>query len=141
MELHVLLQDSALPSRDKWQAGINESGFKLVLDETLDLREQTGYSPSLYNGVQTGFEFDLSPAEDITSSYEALANQAGPGSISANFRWGGNMRELFAASIASAVLAKITSGIVYDPENDLCSTGDEALASARQLIETVKDLD
>jgi hypothetical protein len=141
MEIHVLLQDSALPTREQWQTGIAEAGFNLTLDETLDVRQSTGYSPAVYEGVATGFEFDIFPATDITESYEGVAERIGERDVSANFRWGSSMRECVAAYIASAVLAKLADGILYDPQEDSFFTGDEALAAARRLIETVTDLD
>ena len=67
MALHVFLHDAALPTCEQWQSGIAEEGFRLVLDKTLDVRQNTGFSPAVYGGRKSGFVFDLLPVTGVTS--------------------------------------------------------------------------
>jgi hypothetical protein len=141
MELHVLLRNSAVPTVEEWQRALTEASFNLILDNALKIREASGYSPAIYNGVKTGFEFDLFPASDIMETYEGIAEQIGDRDLSANFRWGGDLRECVAACIASGVLTKLCDGILYDPQENIFFGGDEAIAMARQTIQDAGDLD
>ena len=50
MELHVFLRDSSVPTVGEWQRAIREAGFDLLLDTSLRLREDTGFSPTVYRG-------------------------------------------------------------------------------------------
>jgi hypothetical protein len=50
----------------------------------------------------------------------------------ANFRWGGDLTECAAAVIASAVLARLTDGILFDPQEGEMVSGSEAIALAKQ---------
>jgi hypothetical protein len=71
VELHIFIQDSRVPIRDAWQHAIDELGFPAVLDESLDLRKDNGFSPTTYKGQATGFELYLEPASDALSVYRA----------------------------------------------------------------------
>jgi len=139
MELHVLLRDSSVPTPSQWQNAIREAGFDLTLDATLSMRDWTGFLPAVYKGVKTGFEFDVSDASDITDTYPDVAEHVGDRDVSANFRWGGDLRECVAAVVASAALAELCDGVLYDPQEGAFHTGDEALETARQIVESVGD--
>ena len=140
MEMHVFLQQSKVPSVDQWQKALKDSGFGLTLDRRLSIQTNTGYSPAVYKGIKTGFEFHLSPASEITETYENVADNIGSRELSANFVWGGDLRECVAAVIASAILAAVADGVLYDPQEGLFFKGDEAIAMARQIIEEVDKL-
>jgi hypothetical protein len=140
MELHVFLRGAALPTREEWQAGITDHGFPLTLDAALDVRSQTGFSPAIFWGRKSGFEFGLGPAYAITSRYEGTLERIGARDLSANFRWRGNMLESVVVYLAAGVFTKLTHGILYHPQKNHFSTGQETMAIARQLIE-VAELD
>lgn len=134
MELHVFLWDAALPTREEWQAGITEYGFDLAINERLDVRHNTGFSPATFCGKKSGFEFDLCPTNDITSRHIGISERIGTRGLSANFRWGGNVLESVVVYVASAVLARLADGIVYYPQKNHFSTGHEAMSMARRLM-------
>jgi hypothetical protein len=140
MELHVFLRGAALPTREEWQAGITDHGFPLTLDETLDVRSHTGFSSVIFWGRKSGFEFGLSPANVIASQNEGTLKRIGARDLAANFRWRGNMLESVIVYLASAVFTKLTDGVLYYPQKNHFSTGQETMAMARQLIE-VAELD
>jgi len=138
MALHVFLHDAAFPTREQWQSGIAEEGFRLVLDQTLDVRQNTGFRPAVYGGRKSGFEFDLLPATVATSVCEGDLARVNGHDLCANFRCGGNVRESISIHIASAVLAKLANGILYDPRADHFLTGTEAVARVRRMIEATE---
>jgi len=138
MALHVFLHDAALPTREQWQSGIAGEGFPLVLDQTLDVRQNTGFSPAIYGDRQSGFEFDLLPATRATSVGEGDWARIDGHDLCANFRWVGNVQESISVYIASAVLAKLANGVLYDPRADRFLTGAEAVAMVRRLIEATE---
>ena len=126
MELRVFLRDAAVPDSERWQAGIVGEGFRLALDKTLDVRQNTG------------FEFNLLPAAAVASGYQGDPAPIDGYGVCANFRWTGNARESVIVYIASAVLAKLADGILYDPQKNSFSTGKEAVAMVRRLIEATE---
>src|SRR5436190_19044119 len=105
MELYAFLHDRKIPTTAQWQEAIREAGFDLTLLSSFRPREDTGFSPAVYRGSETGFEFDLWPAADVTDSYPEAARRIADRDMVANFRWGGDLTECAAAVIASAVLA------------------------------------
>ena len=54
-------------------------------------------------------------------------------------RWPREAHGCVAAVVASAVLAKRCDGVLYDPQEGAFHTGDEALETARQTVESVGD--
>ncbi len=137
IELHVLMSDSKVPNRDQWQHAISEAGFDLTLDATFQPQVNTGFVVTRYKGMRTGFEFDLFPASDILDTYQEMASRAGELDVSANFRFGGDTNELVAAVIAASVLAQITGGVLFDPQDGTMVEGEGALALANR---TIRDL-
>ena len=89
LELHIFLRNSCVPDRSQWQVAIEQLGFPTVLDPTLDVRKDTGFSPTTYAGKETGFEFYLESAADLLSSYGHIAAHIGN-------------RDHFAASVGAA---------------------------------------
>lgn len=131
IELHIFMHDSRLPTRESWQQAIEEMRFPTVLDETLDVQQQTGFSPTVYAGQSTGFEFALEPAADLLSSYSHIAARVGDREKCATFRWGGDLTEMAAALSAAAALTKLTDGIYYYPNDDIVYGADEAVEATR----------
>jgi hypothetical protein len=137
IELHIFMHDSRVPTRADWQQAIEQIGFPAVLDASLDLRQDTGFSPTRYSGKSTGFEFYLDPAREILSAYPHIAEQVGPRDTCATFRWGGDMDEMCAALSSAAALAKLTDGIYYYPDDDILYGADEAVEATRGDLASV----
>jgi hypothetical protein len=138
IELHIFLHDSRVPTRESWQEAIEEASFPTVLDATLDVRQHTGFSPTLYAGQSTGFEFFLEPAADIlSSSYSHITERVGDRNKCATFRWGGDLTEMAAALTAAAALTKLTDGIYYYPNDDIVYGADEALEATRSDVSSL----
>jgi hypothetical protein len=139
MELHVFLRDPRVPTSEQWQQAIRDAGFDLSLDSSLRVREDTGFSPAVYRGKETGFEFDLCPASDVTDAYPDVVPRIGEREMVANFRWGGDLTECAAAVIASAVLARLADGVFFDPQEGEVVSGDEAIELARRTVQEIDD--
>lgn len=137
IELHVFLQDSKVPSRTAWQSEIEQLAFPTVLDTTLDLRKDTGFSPTTYAGKAAGFEFDLEPAAHILESYDHIAQKIGNRDMCATFRWGSDLNEMCAALSAAAALTKLTDGIYFDPQDDSLYNAEEAVNAVRKELKSV----
>ena len=137
LELHIFMPDSRVPSREAWQQAIEQLGFPTVLDPTLDVRKDTGFSPTTYKGQSTGFEFSLDPAADILSSYSHITPQVGSRDQCATFRWGGDMTECAASLSAAAALTKLTDGIYFYPDDDIIYGADEAVEATRRDLASI----
>ena len=131
IEIHVFMQDARVPSRDEWQQAIAQLGFPTVLCPTLDVRADTGFSPTTYKAQRTGFEFDVSPAADVLSSYPHVAAAVGNRDRCATFRWGGDLTECAAALSAAAALVKVTDGLYFYPDDDTVLGADDAVEALR----------
>ncbi len=134
MELHIFMEDSRVPNRESWQQAIEAAGFPAVLYESLDLRKDTGFSPTNYNGQQSGFELYLDPAGSYLESYPHIAEQVGSREKCVSFRWGGDLVEAAAALSCGAALTKLTDGIFYDPDADRVFTADKVLDGVQEYL-------
>jgi hypothetical protein len=132
MEIHIFIQDSQVPTRDAWQQAIEEAGFPAVLDPTLDLRKDAGFSPTVYNGQQSGFELNLDAAGSYLESYPHIAEQVGGRDSCVSFRWGGDIVEAAAAISCAAALTRLTDGIYFDPETDRVFSADVVLDGIKE---------
>jgi hypothetical protein len=137
LELHIFMPDSQVPSREAWQQAIEQLGFPTVLYPTLDVRKDTGFSPTTYKGQSTGFEFSLESAADILASYPHIAPQVGSRDKCATFRWGGDLIECAASLSAAAALTKLTGGIYFYPDDDIIYGADEAVEATRRDLRSI----
>jgi hypothetical protein len=116
---------------------IEQLGFPAALEPTLDLRRDTGFTPTSFRGQSTGFEFYLKPAADILSSYSHIVPKVGSRDKCATFRWGGDMAECGAALSAAAALTKLTDGIYFYPDDDILYGADEAVAATQRDLASI----
>ena len=137
IELHIFMNDSQVPTRDRWQQAIDQLGFPTTLDPTLDLRNDTGFSPTKFRGQDTGFEFYLEPAADILSDFEHIAAQVGSRDQCATFRWGGDVLECGAAISAAAALAQVADGIYFYPDDGIVYDAAEAVVATKNDLENL----
>ncbi len=137
LELHIFIHDSQVPSRDAWQQAIEEAGFPTVLDPTLDLRRDTGFSPTTYKEQATGFEFSLDSAADILESYSHITEQVGDRDKCATFRWGGDLVECAAALSSAAALTKLADGIYFYPDDDIIRTAADVVETTREELSSI----
>lgn len=138
IELHIFLDDSRVPSPEAWQRAIDQLGFPAVLDPSLDLRKDTGFIPTTYDGKTTGFELYLEPAATVLSAYASITPSVGERDKCVTFRWGSDLTECAAAMSAAAALAKLTDGIYFYPDDDLLYDPDEAIEATRRDLSSIE---
>jgi hypothetical protein len=134
IELHLFVQDSKIPSRDAWQQAIEEAGIPAVLYPTLDLRTDSGFSPTMYNGQESGFELYLDLAANYFESYPHVAEQAGNRDMCISFRWGGDFIENNAAISCGAALTRLVDGIFLHSETSEFFTAANVLEGIRPYL-------
>jgi hypothetical protein len=94
--------------------------------------------PVKFKGRDSGFEFDLSPASEITETYSEFAKEFAGRDVSGNFRWGGDLNEMACALAASAALAKLSDGVWFDPQEGACFDSDGAVEQAKSGVEAAE---
>jgi hypothetical protein len=132
LNLHIFFQQSRVPDRAAWQAAIDRLEYPTVLDSTLDVQNDTGFSPTTYRGQETGFEFSLDLAAEYLDDYPQIASRLQGRDQCATFRWGGDVTECAAALTAATALAVATDGLYFYPDDDLFYNAQEAVAATRQ---------
>jgi hypothetical protein len=118
IELHVFFHDERAPDRDTWQREIERLAFPSVLDPTLKVRADTGFIPGTFRGRVAGFEFYLTPAIDVLSSYPHIEPRIEGRNACATFRWSGSLDECGSAICAAAALTQIADGVYFSPDDD-----------------------
>ena len=134
MELHVLLAKSRLPDVRQWQAAIDALDFDVKLDPSLAVEIGRGFLPAKFKGRDSGFEFTVWPASDITDTYPEFASQFAGRDRAASFRWGGDLIEMACALVASAALAQLSDGVWFDPQEGACFDAAGALEQAKSGV-------
>ncbi len=134
-DLDVYFNHSKLPSLGQWAESVSREGFRLTFPESVNLTTHTGYLPAVLGDEESGFEFFVSdldePDELLPEEVRSLVPAA---NALANFCCHG-MDECLAATVAAAVLAQLTGGVVFDPQGSGCFQGQEAIAHARAELD------
>src|SRR5262245_60645069 len=136
MEISVFFHGK-LPDLAALTGAMKDLGLPLsVAPDDGSLEQQSGFMPMLFNGQETGVEFDVfegrEDLEDRLDGRELDPRFHG----SANFRLGGDMNEMGYAKSGAAARAKLVDGVVFDTEGELL-TPEQALASAKRGMEAV----
>ena len=137
IELHVFVHDERVPDRDVWQREIERLSLPSVLDSFMNVRADTGFVPGTFRGRVAGFEFYLTPAVEILSSYAHIKSQVGSRNSCATFRWGGNLDECGSAICAAAALAQIADGVYFYPDDDILLGAKDAVAAVRGDLRSI----
>jgi hypothetical protein len=137
IEMHVLF-GGQLPSVAALDSAMKDLGFPTTIKPGVDsLERQSGFMPMKLGSEDTGIEFDV--FNDRADIEEIAGEEDDPRfERSANFRWGGDEKEMLCAMCAAAALAKLVDGMVADEYEERLLTPDEAVAYARQHLEAVK---
>jgi hypothetical protein len=133
--IQVFLKAADIPTVDEWNSAIKAEGFDLILD-LFDLRIDDGYRPAMLKGAESGFEWYLSPvatAEELPQF--PFKAHIGECDFKAVLIFTSYADEDVAASIAGAVLAKLTGGYYWNPETEnKFLQGNDALVAARKIV-------
>jgi hypothetical protein len=138
VELHVFFPYSKMPTVQQWQNAVYSNEFDLKLPTLSSIQEHSGFLLIDYQENSTGFEFDVSDPFDTVNAYDIAQIVPYSNYVVANFRWGGDLLACATAFATASLLAIITEGIVFDPqEGDIFDTK-EALEEARQMFKQIR---
>lgn len=130
VHLDVFLKRSKLPTFAAWSEAIAKESFPLSFSQSVDLTQHVGYLPAAYQGEESGFEFsvsDIAESDELPDPVRSLSPDA---DAVAAFRFH-ETHECLSATAAAAVMAHITDGVFFDPQDGRAFQGKEALAEAR----------
>lgn len=133
IEIHVLFAGK-LPSTAALTQSFGELGFPLAFSSGADeLEQHKGYLPMTLCGEKTGVEFDT---YDERSDLEEIAGDGIDPQFTrtANFRLGGDEKELAVALCFAATLAKLVNGVVFDPQEGEVQAVEQAIDIARKQV-------
>jgi hypothetical protein len=136
LEVYVLLKRSRLPSLASWQDALDGSGLGVKIHSTFNPVEDSGFVPCSYKNSETGFEFFLGSRADLIEAYPDLKQKTEGLDTSAAFVWSGDLNECVSAVSSAAILAQLSDGLLYDPQEDHLYGGSEAILQARQTFES-----
>lgn len=119
-EQFAFLLKENVPTREEWQAAINDCGFSFQLDPELKVFEHCGFLPCILEGEEAGVEVYYDGSPDLLEEFSDIA----PGQdYCISFRWGGSMMACASAMILSYTLAARFGAIVSyegeEPNEDL----------------------
>ena len=111
--------------------------------EAVDTRTHTGFWPLKHDQKECGFEyfcdavdrqtFELEGADDFL---ELIGNR----DCSVTFTWHGSLDDCRAASFAAGVLAKLSDGVLLDPQSGETVVGRQALELVKKQDRTERDM-
>ena len=134
IEMHVLFRGK-LPNKTALSRAMAELGFPFTIPPG-SLERQRGFMPMRFRREESGVEFDV--WNDRAAVEDVAGEHFRPGfERSANFRWGGAEDEMLAANCAAAALAKLVDGVVLEEMEDKLLSPDEAIALARERLNSV----
>ena len=122
VELEVYFKSSTLPTPAQWTQALNSHGFEISIDSSVNLRTQSGFMVLHHKGQRTGFEFDIKPIDKGTCDSPEIQEAIATLDSVAFFRFC-REDELAIAMPAAIVLARITCGVFYDPQEDNLTVG------------------
>jgi hypothetical protein len=131
VDLTVYLRRSAMPTPSAWQDAITASGLPVELDTDFDPDTFSGFLPCMIRGAASGFEYFA----DELSADDAAELEAPKGSdFSVTLVTHSDLKEFACSAVAAGVLAKVSGGLLFDPQSGDSIPADEALAwSTEQL--------
>jgi hypothetical protein len=130
ISFHVFMHRAAIPTAADWAAAMRAHGFTAELG--------TGFDPGTFNGYvpcpdeRSGFEYYVEPFSASNFEFgphgiKAISDR----DIVATFRFSGRDADMRVAVAASATLAAMTRGVLFDTESRHFIAADAALAWAR----------
>ena len=120
VEQYVFLNDPQMPSTEVVSDRARALGHDFVVTEAVDLREHRGFLPVNLEGAETGFEAYFMP----TGRIDGLPPEASQWSHFAMTITGGNSVEALAATIYLRVIADLTDGPYWYPDDGIQDPAD-----------------
>ena len=131
--LSVSASKGTIPSVNSWQRVIDEAGFDLKLDETVEPSRHIGFWPCQLRGELSGFELSINdPAES--------PNAIGVERVVVSFNFGGWADEAMSAMMAASSLASFTGSELIDLQSGAAYPAANAIAIASRAVAALEDL-
>ncbi|MCJ2011255.1 hypothetical protein [Methylobacterium sp. J-076] len=127
MDFYVMC-DRPLASSQEWQQAIHEIGFDLQIPSGCDVATMEGFIPVTWRGRGTGFECSPFPFAELLETYDE--KDFGGSWPFAYAMYAGSLGGCAGALIAAAAIVAVAGGRVYDPQEGLVMTRDEAVRHA-----------
>ena len=125
-----VLSNRQIVSLEVWQQAINNEGLQLTLSVDGPVDELHGFLPVELEGLASGFECDHCDVHEIAELYPDVdLGQNWKEALAFNSQ---GFEEDLAAYQAAAAYAKATDGIVFDPQESLVMSPQQAFAVASQ---------
>jgi hypothetical protein len=139
LEAYVFLNRATLPTAAVWGTAIHDHGFAVFFDADFDPLKDTGFVPCRCAGFEAGFEYYLHSRDAVASAYPVLKPLIDGYDSAVSFVWSGQPADCATAIAAAAVLTSLSSGLMYDPQDDVRMSGPEAVDYARcTIVELMK---
>ena len=131
VDLTVYLRRSAMPTPSAWQDAIAASGLPVEIDTDFDPDTFSGFLPCTIRGAASGFEYFA----DELSADDAAELDAPKGSdFSVTLVTHSDLKEFVCSAVVAGVLAKVSGGLLFDPQSGDSIPADEALAWSIEQI-------
>ena len=131
---YAFLDKSAVPTREAWQAAVNETGFDLTIDPELKPLEHEGFLPCTYLGKEWGVETYYDGDQELLDEYSDVA---GGKDYCISFRWSSSFEDSACAMILCLALAK-SFGAIVTYEGEPPYTLDTLLSAVNESLEEAK---
>lgn len=142
VDLHVYLSRSRMPSAEQWSTAVRDAGYSAYISQDFDVEKHAGFLPCEYEGKDSGFEYyagalnhcdiedmELEPNEKAlfrTFDFSVL--------ISVKSR---QARDHKTANIFAACLAKLSGGLLHDPQCALFFSGQNATEALDEILQGI----
>jgi hypothetical protein len=136
VELAVYLRRERLPTRDVWQRAIEAEGIDLKLDN-VDTTTHTGFWPTKLGNAECGFEYWFDRLEN--QEPDEILQNIGDRDHRASFVWHSSLDDGRAAAFVAIVLAKVSDGVLFDPQSGEMTIGANALDTVRNQDRSVQE--
>jgi hypothetical protein len=136
LDIFVIATTAALPSAGEWAEAIKREGLNIDLDQSFDTQESSGFRPC--PGSDRGFEYSVGPLSDADIKDFDFSPEQKERVKTLDLIVGFHYKtdaDFEVVRGASAVLAKLTQGMVVETESGAVMTPMQALAWARGEFE------
>ena len=135
MELIVYLKHSAMPTLSNLQQAIHDAEFPLQLDPDIDLNSHSGFLPCKLRGAESGFEYFV---RRLSGSEAAEVGTPSDSNFSVTLVTHSNLQECACAVVAAGVIARVTGGLLVDPQSSESFAATDALGWAKEQFADVE---
>lgn len=128
LEAYVL-SNKTLQTYVEWQRHIDALAFDLTLIGESEPPARRGHLPAVWNGREAGFECGPGDLDDIVTTYDDV-EFGGPWTYAYAFCWS-TLSGCLGAWMAATAYARATGGVVFDPQEGVIQTVEDAVRETR----------